>query len=300
MVNIQKRKNGYYLVHSYRVGNSVENIQKYLGNEIPKNSELFCCIDNFNYRVFKNLWQQKTQEIFRNYQEIRKSLPKAIDLKNLINFGLRFTYNSNKIEGSRLSLKDVAMIYEKNFISADSQYDQVTEAKRHMELYEKMLGGCDEISLDLILNWHNYLFELSKINEAGVLRNYPIQISMSNYTPPSAGIKDLMDNLMCWYHNNKNTINSAYLASIFHFRFESIHPFGDGNGRIGRLLMNYILHQNHYPMFNITYKRRISYYNALEKANLNGIEKTNVKENEMYFISWFLKNYISENQKYLM
>lgn len=299
MVRIQKRENGYYLVHPYREGDKVRTIQKYLGNEIPDNQELLCIIDNFNYEGFQNLWEEKTQNIFSNYQEIREKLPESADLKNLINFGLRFTYNTNKIEGSRLSLKDVAMIYEKNFVSADSHIDQVNEAKRHMKLYEKMLGSCEEISLELILDWHNYLFELSKINEAGIFRNYPIQISMSNYTPPSAGIEDLMENLLYWYHTNKNSVNPVYLASVFHFRFESIHPFGDGNGRMGRLLMNKILYQHYYPMFNITFKRRIAYYNALEKANLNGFEKTNVKENEMFFISWFFKNYFAENQKYL-
>jgi Fic family protein len=81
------------------------------------------------------------------------------------------------------------------------------------------------------------------------------------------------------------------LAALAHLKFESIHPFGDGNGRIGRILMNFILNKNGYPMLDIKYEKRNSYYNALEMAQ--------VKKDERKFVVWFFGRYIKENRRYL-
>jgi Fic family protein len=69
-----------------------------------------------------------------------------------------------------------------------------------------------------------------------------------------------------------------------HLRLVTIHPFGDGNGRITRLLMNIILNNNNCPLFIIDYKNKKSYYSALERSQ--------VKEDDSYFLSWFLKSYL--------
>jgi len=73
----------------------------------------------------------------------------------------------------------------------------------------------------------------------------------------------------------------------------SIHPFYDGNGRMSRLIMNYILYKNNYPMFNISADIRKTYYRALEKAQLG----FDLKGDEMIFVGWFFKKYINEWKK---
>jgi Fic family protein len=75
-----------------------------------------------------------------------------------------------------------------------------------------------------------------------------------------------MQELINWYKVNKK-LNPFVLAIIFHHNFEKIHPFADGNGRTGRLLMNYILIKNNYPPIIITKKNREIYLDALESAD---------------------------------
>lgn len=81
------------------------------------------------------------------------------------------------------------------------------------------------------------------------------------------------------------------LAARVHLRFVSIHPFADGNERVSRLAMNFVLHGNDYPMLNISYTDRASYYNALERSQ--------VKEDDHYFVRHMIKRYLREYQKYL-
>ena len=79
--------------------------------------------------------------------------------------------------------------------------------------------------------------------------------------------------------------------AVGHYQFEAIHPFADGNGRISRLLMNFVLHRHGYPLLNIPYIGRSSYYGALERSQ--------TKEQEHIFIQWFIKRYLKEHMRYL-
>lgn len=90
---------------------------------------------------------------------------------------------------------------------------------------------------------------------------------------------------------NKNKLHPVELAAITHLRFVIIHPFGDGNGRISRLIMNFILSRKKYPMLDISYENRNSYYNALERSN--------TKNDERVFLQWFVKQYINYYNRYL-
>jgi Fic family protein len=92
-----------------------------------------------------------------------------------------------------------------------------------------------------------------------------------------------------WYHASKTRLNPVELAALAHLKFAMIHPFGDGNGRVSRLLMNYVLHHFGYPMFDIRYEGRVFYYRALEKSNLQG--------GDFPFLDWFMTRYIGFYKK---
>ena len=88
--------------------------------------------------------------------------------------------------------------------------------------------------------------------------------------PQSKEVPGEMRSLLSWYSRNKKKLHPFILACYFHVAFETIHPFVDGNGRVGRLLMNFILRKHKYPMINIPNKRKHEYYDALHDAQIHG------------------------------
>ncbi len=94
---------------------------------------------------------------------------------------------------------------------------------------------------------------------------------------PGVYVKTDMDLLLKWYKEYKKKLHPLALASIFHHKFEKIHPFADGNGRAGRILMNYILLLNNYPPMVIYKKDRTMYLDALASADKIGLTQTNNK-----------------------
>ena len=140
-----------------------------------------------------------------------------------------------------------------------------------------MLKKRERVSNKFILDWHKQIFGETKQDIAGNYRDYLVRVGIYR-APDWQDVKGLMNQLIKFI--NKSKINPVELAAISHYRFEKIHPFGDGNGRIGRLLMNQILWHNQYPMIIIEYKKRKSYYKALSK-------------DEQGFVNYFMRRYLS-------
>ena len=98
-----------------------------------------------------------------------------------------------------------------------------------------------------------------------------------------------MEDFFKWY--NKNKIHPVELAAKAHYKFVKIHPFGDGNGRISRLIMNFILSKYKYPILIIEYKKRPSYYKSLRKADK--------KKSGGEFLKYFYRRYLNNYKQYL-
>ena len=294
MVTIKKRKVGkekyIYLEHSYRDKGKVQKKQKYLGKEIPKE------IDNikkeFLSELYKEKWLKNIDKIKKNFSKEEKIMPKSSKEKKQETFAIKFTYNSQRIEGSTLSLKETADLLERGITPSSKPIRDVKEAEAHKNLFYEMLKYKKSLNRQIALYWNKKLLEQTKPDIAGKIRNHQVEIARSKFMPPfPAELETLLHKFFQWYNDNKNKLHPVELAALVHLKFVTIHPFGDGNGRISRIMMNFILKTFNYPLLNIPYEKRASYYNALERSQ--------IKKEERIFLQWFFKRYLQEYKRYL-
>lgn len=291
------KKKYFTLTYSYREKNMPKRIEKGLGSKKPTQSELDLIQDKFDYEVFQKMWMKKIEKIKeRNLKYIQK-YPNGLKHKELRRFGLVYTYNTEKIEGSSLSYRDTQMLLDEGISPAKKPMFDVIETHQHMKAYEIMTQSKKKVlDLNLIQEWHKIQFYRTKSREAGIFRGkklpYNVKVGESKHKPPRWNkVESELMKLNLWYMANRKKSHPVYLSAKYHCWFESIHPFTDGNGRTGRLLMNFILHKNNYPMFDIEPKQKAQYFNAEERSMVN--------HNYLHFIGWFCRNYIKYSTNYL-
>lgn len=277
-----KRKKGkseyFYLQHSFRKDGKIVTIEKYLGKKIPENIEEIK--KEFGKKGQKVLYE-KLEKIRENFQKEWKKYPETIKKKEKEEIAIAFTYNTNAIEGSTITLEESReIIHDK--IAPNKPLKDIKETEAHAKVFLQMLEKIEKISNELLLRWHKEIFGETKSDIAGKFRDYPVRI-WNHVAPDWQDVKNLMNKLIKFYNEN-GKINAVELAARIHYKFEKIHPFGDGNGRIGRLIMNHILWHNCYPMLIIEYKKRNSYYKALQK-------------DEERFVNYFIRQYLTVHKK---
>jgi Fic family protein len=293
MVTIKKRliagRTYYYLEHSVRKKGRVEKREKYIGRSMPTNIQALRA--DFLYGIYREKWFDVFDRIQKNYLKEEKLTPKSTRQDELRKFSIRFTYDTQKIEGSKLTLRETAELLEDGVAPSGKPIRDVKEAEAHQKIFSEMLKQQKDLSLQLILYWQKQLFEATKQDIAGKIRKHQIAISGSKFLPPSPGeILPLLRDLFRWYERSKQKLHPVELASLVHLKLVTVHPFADGNGRISRLIMNFILHRNRFPMLNIAYQNRSSYYNALERSQ--------TKKQDQIFMQWFFRRYVKEYKRY--
>ncbi|MGI0023144.1 MAG: Fic family protein, partial [Nitrososphaeraceae archaeon] len=196
---------------------------------------------------------------------------------------------SQRIEGSTLSLRDTSNLLERGITPKNKPIQDIKEAEAHKKLFYKILDYQKDLSYNTILEWHEFLFKETKPEVAGRIRKHKVGISGSKFSPPlPVQVHPLLMDFFKWYNKNMEKLHPVELAAIVHLKFVTIHPFGDGNGRISRLMMNFVLNKKEYPMFNISYEGRTSYYNALKRSQ--------IKKEWNHFVLWFIKRYVDSNK----
>ena len=294
MVSIKKKQIGkqtyYYLEHTVRHKGKIQKRGKYLGKKLPKNIEDMK--KELLSEIYAEKWFPSFDRIKRNYSEERRLMPKTAREKEIQIFSITFTYDTNRIEGSKLTLRETANLLEKGVTPKAKPLDDIKEAEAHKNVFYDVLDYKKDLSLQIILYWHKELFESTKTDIAGKIRQHQVAIAGSKFLPPfPAEIYPMLREFFRWYDKNKNKLHPVELAALVHLRFVTIHPFTDGNGRISRLMLNFVLHKHKFPLLNIHYDSRASYYNALERAQ--------TKEQDNIFVQWFFKRYVKEHKRYL-
>ena len=191
-------------------------------------------------------------------------------------FIVEYTYNSNAIEGNTLTLRETDLVLRGLTIDKKPLKDHM-EAVGHKEAFEfvsELVKNNVPISESVIKQIH-YLLLADKKEDRGVYRRVPVRIMGAQHEPvqPYLIVPKMEELLRTFLESTEHIVTKL---ARFHIEFEGIHPFIDGNGRTGRLLVNLELMKAGYPPIDIKFTDRITYYNAFDeyyvKHNLSAME----------------------------
>lgn len=192
-------------------------------------------------------------------------------------FVVEYTYNSNAIEGNTLTLRETDLVLRGLTIDQKPLKDhlEVVGHKEAFDFVSELVKKNIPISESVIKQIH-YLVLADKVDDRGVYRRVPVRIMGVQHEPVQPYlIQPQMEQLLRNSSESKEHIVTK--LARFHIEFEGIHPFIDGNGRTGRLLVNLELMKAGYPPIDIKFADRIAYYNAFDeyhaKHNLAAMEK---------------------------
>ena len=204
----------------------------------------------------------------RNKKNVLKKIISRIDLVDELS--LRITYNSNAIEGSSLSAEDTAkIIFDKQTLRNKTLTEQL-EATNHDKAFRYLLNYLYSglsVNENLVKELHRILMAGIR-DDAGTYRSHGVRI-VGSFVPTANYLK--ISVLMKELFVRKASKDIIDFVSKFHADFEKIHPFSDGNGRVGRLILVAILLSYNIAPAIITTKEKRGYYKALQKAQLEGI-----------------------------
>ena len=281
-MHIEKRIFGkkikYYLAHAFRdENNKVRKIRKFLGTnlsetqleQLRKGAEelIKTQLEDMKTSVFDFSLSKKEIQSLNKFNEKIKIY--HFSKKEWEQFTEEFVYNTNAIEGSTVLRDEVYSILKKKNIETDEEI----ETKGVAKAIEFIRTTKQKLSLNLLLKLHKLCFKGSK-PFAGEFRNVEVIIrnaygEIIHQGTPVKELHNELNEFISWYKKNKSQFKPLVLAAIVHNQFEDIHPFQDGNGRVGRLLLNYVLLKDNYPPINILLEDRGEYYRSLQEYQNN-------------------------------
>ncbi len=268
MAYIEKKtisgKTYYYLTESKRVGpNKWKKSRRYLGTapaakeKRPRakpglSKQQIRVVDAIKsgysrkYKVGRALWKTERERI------------------------VGFIFNTNAIEGNTLTYDETDSVL-KGKVPPKARKRDVREAKNMKKCIDFLFEYKGEIDEKMVLKLH--LIEMGGVlSETGKYRN--VNVRVGNYFPPTfQEVPQKMAGFFDWYQGAKSILHPFELAALSHLKFVKIHPFRDGNGRISRLLMNFVLLKNGYPLLNIFDSEKMLYYLVLKKVDFTKKEK---------------------------
>jgi len=287
MSYLEKIKKGnriyYYITKNFRVNDKKwKKIRKYFGNTSPSREQIKNAVVEIETNALKKGFIKPISK-YNYLSDIEAE--KLVDLKEIFNkwygklnsiekkkygenFIVRFTYNSNAIEGNRLSLRETSIILTENIIPTGTVPNDYNETINSKDCYEFMKVYNSEFNQKFLLKVHKLLTKNTNCKIIGKYRNHDVKISGSEWIPPTPKkVREEMKKVFQWYYYAKKKLHPVELGAILHNKLVRIHPFADGNGRISRIVMNWILIKNKFPMFYIEKKDKIRYYNTIEKGD---------------------------------
>ncbi|RDU74373.1 Fic family protein [Helicobacter anseris] len=214
------------------------------------------------------------QKILQDIDRLQKfvtenTLSKSIEAKMNEDFKLNYTYDSNAIEGNTLTLLETKIVLEGITIGGKSLREHFEVINHHNAIdyiYNLVIDKTLLSEYD-IKSIHSLILKNIDDENAGKYRECNVKISGAMHIPPEHyEVPMQMQDFIQWYHQQAFSMHPVIRVSRMHSLFVGIHPFIDGNGRTGRLLMNLELLKSNLPAISIKSNKRLEYFKALDKA----------------------------------
>lgn len=286
MAYVDKIKSGkkifYYLGKTIRIGeNEWKKIRIKLGEKKPTKEEIRKKLKELKLKEYdvynKDYLDADKLEVVDDFKEVYdshlKKIPKTVATKEESNFIIRFTYNSNAIEGNRLTLRDTYLIIKEKQIPSGAPPKDYNEAINGREAFEFIKEYKGKLTIEFLEKINLILTKNTGVIYPGRIRFFSVKIEGTDFIPPEPEkVKRLLKDMIEFYDDSKRKIHPFVLVCLIHAQFVEIHPFEDGNGRTGRALMNWILIKTGYPKVFVSTKLRQKYYQAIDLYNKKDIK----------------------------
>lgn len=181
----------------------------------------------------------------------------------------KYVYGTTNIEGNTYTLRETELTLNEGLTVGGKEKREFYEIENYGKL-KKYLEPIKTIEINekIIKTIHKIIMENIDDNSAGCFRKINVGIRGTEFEPiPGLFIEEEIEKLIKWYKKNEYKIHPVELSGIFHQKFEEIHPFKDGNGRVGRELLRIILKKNGFPTIFIGPDEREKYLKSLDSSN---------------------------------
>lgn len=305
-------KNTYtYARISVRVGNKVKTkTLAYLGSgtmtkeEIEKRSREISKqrIENAKLSLREKRAQILTQEELEEIDNIKKDFANRLRRMDsqliqdmLRDFKTSYIYNTNAMEGNTLTLEETNMLLNDGLTPSGKDLREIYDHINEKETFDYIWKEKPNLTKETIIDIHTRL--LRNIDKRSGFRAHNVRIVGAELdTTDARYVSQDMSLLLSWYNKNTKYENPLTIAAIFHEKFERIHPFYDGNGRTGRMIINLILARNNLPPLIIKNKERKEYYRVLDighKAPFTDIDQSHYRPIVEFCLKNFMETYKS-------
>ncbi len=300
MVHIEKFKSKgrdyYRLVHNIRIKNKIIHKTRYLGKSIPPKKDLLKLKGRFLREIKKGgttyLSQKELEEVENKKEKYileLKKLGSVEKAKKLEEFMIRYTYDSSKLSGVDITLRQTFLILKDSIIPKEFKSLRIArEVENHERGFMMITKYRGVFNLGFVKKLHKIIMKGVSDEIAGKLRSElrrNVQIAGTPYIPPKWDrLEKEIENFFSWYKENNRKLHPLELASLIHLKLISMQIFSDGNSRLSRLLMNWVLWKKGYPMIDIPVEDLENYYNALDYYRIGG--------HETPFVKYILKKYL--------
>ncbi len=211
-------------------------------------------------------------------------------------FLIKFAVSSSSIEGNTITLQEAEKLFNEHRLPKDRTLREVYDLQNTEKIFFELIQNSPPITFELIETIHDGLLE--KIDQRKGYRKTDIRLLGQPFKPtPGRYVQTDLKMLLKWYKKMEHQLHPLELALFFHHKFESIHPFADGNGRTGRIILNLILLKKKYPPFLVLQTQRNEYLDTLSKAdqalkkNILSTDMENYQDFFNFMVTQFIETY---------